>query len=111
MTTIEHAGLEIEFSACGGEPATRDYPGDPAHIEIESAQVSDWDEFAEIWGANGETPIIAADLDSMIEKILDRDATAIEDAAWDLVSDDEPDCDDGDDYWDDHDPYGGGFIG
>jgi len=111
MDTIEHKGLEIEFTPVAGEPSTRDYPGADPYMEIDSARVSDWDEFAECWGANGETPIIAASLDSMIETILDKEQNAIEDAAWELVNDWEPDCDDGDDYWDDHDPYGGGYCG
>ena len=106
--TIEHKGLEIEFSPHGGEPMTRDYPGDPPYIEIDGAIVSDWDEFVAWFGAKGETPMFAPDLESLIEKILNRDAVSIEDSAWDLVNDDEPDCDDGDDYYGDHDIYGGG---
>lgn len=50
---IEHKGMLIECSVSGGEPMTRDYPGCPPEVEMESVCVSDWDEFEAYWGRKG----------------------------------------------------------
>lgn len=97
MTEIEHKGMLIETIEHGGEQATRYCPGEDPYVEYESVTVSDWDEFAEWWGANGESPMFATDLESLLERISNQEYDAISEAAWDKARDDEPDFDDFDD--------------
>jgi len=91
---LEHKGMWIEFSPHSGEQATRMHPGEDPYLEIESVTVSDWDEFAEWWGAKGETPVFATDIETLLEIVSDREYDAIADAAWELIRDEEPDFDD-----------------
>ena len=110
MTTLTYKGMEIEFDVSPGEPMTRDYPGEAPYVDVGKVTVSDWDEFAEYWGAKGEEPTFEPSLERLLEVILNREYDAISDAVWDQLNSEEPDfdCDDDDSYWDDHDPYAGG---
>tara|TARA_S200002703_G_C3729522_1_gene224254 strand:+ start:34 stop:363 length:330 start_codon:yes stop_codon:yes gene_type:complete len=98
MTDIlEHKGMQIEFTPIAGEAMTRNYPGADPYVEIESVDVSDWDEFAEWWGAKGESPTFAPSIEELLEKVSNQEYDAISDAAWEIVRDydDEPDWDEG----------------
>jgi len=95
MTEIEHKGMLIEVTEHGGEQATRYCPGEDPYVEYESVIVSDWDEFAEWWGANGERPTFATSLDALLEKVSNEEYDAISEAAWEISRrDNEPDFDD-----------------
>lgn len=121
METIEHKGMEITAHYTAGVqgrfsgPPEDCYPSEPAEVEIEEVCVSDWDEFAEWWGANGETPVFAPSLDTLLDKLADREFDEVYEAVCDAVADDydgEPYDIDDDSYWEDHDIYGGGsYIG
>jgi hypothetical protein len=101
---IEHKGMLVEYHVSDGEPMTRDYPGCPPEVEQESVCVSDWDEFAEWWGAKGERPTFAPSLAALLEKLSEREWDSITDAAFDAAANDEPDFDPPDDY--DYDDFG-----
>ncbi len=90
---IDYNGLTIEYTRDPGEPMTRDYPGAEPSIEIDETYVSDWDEFAEQYGATGETPTFGVCLKSVIETILEKEADEINDACEADYQDDEPDYD------------------
>ena len=104
MDTIEFRGIEVEFTYYPGERATREYPGAQPWIEIESARVSDWDEFAAWWGVKEGAHMFEPSLEMMIERILDKFGDAIEQEASDHISSQEPDFDPPDEY--DFDDYG-----
>lgn len=114
--SIEHKGMEIEFTYHAGTPGRFSgppedcYPDEPAEVEIDGVYVSDWDEFAEWWGANGDTPVFAPNLDTLLDKLADREHDAIYEAACEQAEDydGEPYDIDDDAYWEDHDIYGGG---
>lgn len=100
MDTIEFRGIEVEFTYYAGERATRDYPGAPAWIEIDSTRVSDWDEFAEWWGT---AHMFAPSLEMMLNRIVDKFGEEIEQEAHNAIESQEPDFDPPDE--DDYDPW------
>jgi hypothetical protein len=101
MQTIKHKGLEAEFTFYSGERATRNCPGEDPYVEVDGVEISDWDEFAEYFGINGETPIFAYSREAMLDRIEEREHSAIVDAAYDAMADNEPDPDDYGDPYDD----------
>jgi hypothetical protein len=107
---IEHMGMLIECSVSAGSPGRYSgppedcYPAEPPEVEQLSVRVSDWDEFSDWWGAKGEYPTFATDLDALLEKVSEREWENIYDAALEVAEKDEPDYDyEPDDYYEEPD--------
>ena len=91
---IEHMGMTIECVVRGGERETPTSPGEPYYAEVYSIRVSDWDEFAEMWGARGERPMFAPGLPELLSIIVYKEWDKIEESALDCYKSEEPSFDD-----------------
>ena len=96
---IEHKGMLVEVTVSGGERATRDYPGCPPEVEMESVRVSNWDEFEAYWGAKGECPTFAPTLEILLDRLSEKEWDAISESAFDAAANEEPDFDIEPDDW------------
>lgn len=101
QSTLFYNGLEIEFTITAGSPGRlygppeNCYPQEAPEFEIENVRISDWDEFADIYGAK-----VCASHESLIETILENEGNKIADAAFAQTAQDCQDDFDSPDVWD-----------
>jgi hypothetical protein len=67
---IEHEGMAIQVVV---------YPD--RHVEIHGVDVSDWDVFADEWGANGKRPRFASSVENLLDWLVHKEWRKIEKAA------------------------------